>query len=62
MLKQNQIKKNIDGNISGHREIWKAFQNVVPPLRDAWLIFPMEIRELLHNVGQLYVTYKIFEI
>ena len=38
------------GIVSRHGEIWKDFKNVVPPLRAAWLIFPMEIRELLHNV------------
>ena len=55
-------QRNIDGIISRHGEIWKAFKNVVPPLRAAWLIFPMEIRELLHNVKEFYVTYKTFAI
>jgi hypothetical protein len=55
-------QKNIDGNVSRHGESWKTFKNVVPPLRAAWLIFPMEIRELLYNVKEFYVTYKTFEI
>ena len=55
-------QKNIDGNVYHHGEIWKAFKNVVPSLRGAWLIFPMEIRELLHKVKEFYVTYKTFAI
>ena len=42
--------------------MWKSFKNVVPPLRTSWLIFPMEIGELLHNFKEFYVTYKTFSI
>ena len=49
-------QKNIDGIVSRHGEIWKSFKNVVPQLRAAWLIFPMEIREIIHNVKAFYVT------
>ena len=49
-------QKIVDGIFSRHGEIWTSFNNVVPPLRVAWLIFPMEIRELLHNFKAFYIT------
>ena len=35
---ESDQKQNIDRIVSCHGEIWKAFKNVVPPQRAAWLI------------------------
>lgn len=50
-------KEVMDGIVARHKDIWKSFKNIVPPLRASRLLSNMEIEELLHDVDQFYLSY-----